>query len=145
MKVTVKANFNKQTKDSKKELIQFYVKGDDENKQELNQLCREVVELEIQGVEQKLTCEFTKSSKDGKKTVLDFVVKGGTSSDKSFEFYRKAGSDVTLIIVESQMSIEDFHEGIEYSVDGQGNVDVSDDQVSFDDLEEDLEDDDLLN
>lgn len=145
MQVTVKANFNKQSKDSKKELIQFYVKGEDENKQEINQLCREVVELEIEGVDQKLTCEFSKSSKDANKTVLDFIVKGDTSADKSFEFYRKAGSDVTLNIVESQMSIDEFHDGIEYSVDKDGNVDVSDDQVSFDDLDNEDADDDLLN
>jgi translation elongation factor EF-G len=145
MQVTVKANFNKQSKDSKKELIQFYVKGADENKQEINQLCREVVELEIEGVGQKLICEFSKSSKDANKTVLDFIVKGDTSADKSFEFYRKAGSDVTLNIVESQMSIDEFHDGLEYSIDKNGNVEVSDDQVSFDDLDEDPEDDDLLN
>jgi hypothetical protein len=144
MQVTVKANFNKQSKDSKKELIQFYVKGTDENKQELNQLCREVVELEIEGVGQKLTCEFSKSSKDANKTVLDFIVKGDTSADKSFEFYRKAGSDVTLNIVESQMSIDEFHEGIDYSVDGNGNVEVDEDQLALEGLD-DANDDDLLN
>lgn len=144
MQVTVKANFNKQSKDSKKELIQFYVKGADENKQELNQLCREVVELEIEGVGQKLTCEFSKTSKDANKTVLDFIVKGDTSADKSYEFYRKAGSDVTLSIVESQMSIDEFHEGIDYSVDGTGNVDVDEDQLVLEGLDDD-NDDDLLN
>ncbi|MCI1592473.1 hypothetical protein [Heyndrickxia oleronia] len=140
MQVTVKAHFNKQTKDSKKELIQFYVKGEDEKKQELNQLTREVVELEIEGVDQKLTCEFNKTTKDSKKTVLDFIVKGDTSADQSFNFYRKAGSDVTLIIVESQMSIDEFyneepHEGIEYNVDESGNVSVPDGQMSIDDVE----------
>lgn len=140
MQVTVKAHFNKQTKDSKKELIQFYVKGEDEKKQELNQLTREVVELEIEGVDQKLTCEFNKTTKDSKKTVLDFIVKGDTSADQSFNFYRKAGSDVTLIIVESQMSIDEFynedpHEGIEYNVDKSGNVNVPDGQMSIDDVE----------
>jgi hypothetical protein len=138
MNVTVKAHFNKQTKDSKKELIQFYVKGEDEKKPEINQLCREIVELEIEGVEYKLNCEFNKSSKDSKKTVLDFIVKGDTSADQSYEFYRKAGSDVTLNIVESQMSIDEFyeddHEGLEYSVNGDGVVDVSDDQVSMDEV-----------
>ncbi|MGI8351700.1 hypothetical protein NiCM35_18255 [Niallia circulans] len=142
MQLTVKAHFNKQTKDSKKELIQFYVKGDDEKKPEINHLTREVVELEIEGVEQKLTCEFSKSAKDSKKTVLDFIVKGDTSSDQSFNFYKMAGSDVTLNIVESQMSIEEFygeddHEGIEYSVDKEGNVNVPSDQISMDELNED--------
>jgi hypothetical protein len=80
MQLTVKANFNKQTKDSKKELIQFYVKGEDEKKPEISQLTREVVELEIEGVDQKLTCEFNKTTKDSKKTVLEFIVKGDTSA-----------------------------------------------------------------
>jgi len=152
MQVTVKANFNKQTKDSKKELIQFYVKGEDEKKPELNQLTREVVELQIEGVEQKLTCEFNKTTKDSKKTVLDFIVKGDTSAEQSFNFYQKAGSDVTLHIVESQMSLEDFYdnegqEGIE--VNNDGSVEVPNNQLSFEDVpaaekDEDQLDDDLF-
>ncbi|MFE4523438.1 hypothetical protein ACFRCQ_15215 [Cytobacillus firmus] len=143
MQVTVKAHFNKQTKDSKKELVQFYVKGDDEKKPELNQLTREVVELGIEGVEQKLTCEFNKSTKDSKKTVLEFIVKGDTSADHSFNFYKKAGSDVTLNIVESQMSIDDFyeeqHEGVEYQVNQDGTASVSPDQLSLDDVNKEEE------
>lgn len=138
MQVTVKANFNKQTKDSKKELVQFYVKGEDEKKQELNQLTREVVELEIEGVDQKLTCEFSKTTKDNKKTTLEFIVKGDTSAEQSFNFYKRAGSDVTLKIVESQMSIDEFyeeHEDVEYQVDQGGNVNVSPGQMSLDDVE----------
>ncbi|MBT2735153.1 hypothetical protein [Bacillus sp. ISL-7] len=144
MQVTVKANFNKQTKDSKKELIQFYVKGDDEKKQEINQMTREVVELEIEGVDQKLTCEFHKTTKDSKKTVLEFIVKGDTSSDQSFDFYRKAGSDVTLHITESQMSIDEFyddmqHEGVEYKINPDGTAEVKPDQLSLDDIADDNE------
>lgn len=145
MQVTVKANFNKQTKDSKKELIQFFVKGEDEKKPELNQMTREVVELTIEGVDQKLTCEFSKISKDSKKTVLDFIVKGDTSSDQSFNFYKKAGSDVTLNIVESQMSIDEFYEereGVEYKVGQDGMVSVPSDQMSLEDVpDEDPEED----
>lgn len=137
MQVTIKANFNKQTKDSKKELVQFYVKGSDENKPELETLCREVVELQIEGVEATLTAEFSKKTKDSKKTVLEFIVKGDTSAAQSFEFYRMAGSDVDLTITESQMSIEEFRD-VEYE-------EVEDDpnqQTLFD--EEVEEDDDLL-
>jgi hypothetical protein len=141
MQVTVKAHFNKQTKDSKKELVQFYVKGEDEKKQELNQMTREVVELQIDGVDQKLTCEFSKTSKDGKKTTLEFIVKGDTSAEQSFNFYKKAGSDVTLNIVESQMSIDEFyedpHEGVSYKVDKDGTVEVNKDQLTIDDVPED--------
>jgi hypothetical protein len=139
MQVTVKAHFNKQTKDSKKELVQFYVKGEDEKKQELNQMTREVVELQIDGVDQKLTCEFSKTTKDGKKTTLEFIVKGDTSSEQSFNFYKKAGSDVTLNIVESQMSIDEFyeepHDGVKYNVGKDGTVEVNKDQLTIDDVE----------
>ncbi|SMQ75922.1 hypothetical protein SAMN05444673_2568 [Bacillus sp. OV166] len=158
MQVTVKAHFNKQTKDSKKELIQFYVKGEDEKKPEINQMTREVVELQIEGIEQKLTCEFSKTTKDSKKTALEFIVKGDTSADQSFNFYRKAGSDVTLHVAESQMSIEEFydseqfedgpHEGVEYKINPDGTAEVKPDQLTLDDVKEEIEDDldsDLLN
>ncbi|OCA84451.1 hypothetical protein A8F94_17285 [Bacillus sp. FJAT-27225] len=168
MQATVKAHFNKQTKDSKKELIQFYVKGEDEKKPEISQMTREVVELSIEGVDQKLTCEFNKTTKDSKKTVLEFIVKGDTSAEQSFNFYKKAGSDVTLHIVESQMSIDEFydkdgHEGVEYPVDKDGTATVKDqmtleevaedDRLPFDDVpdfeddpdfEPDFEDEDFL-
>ncbi|WP_342515505.1 hypothetical protein [Sutcliffiella sp. FSL R7-0096] len=148
MQVTVKANFNKQTKDSKKELIQFYVKGEDEKKQELSQLVREVVELQIEGVEEKLTCEFSKTTKDGKKTTLDFIVKGDTSAEQSFNFYKKAGSDVTLNIIESQMSIDEFndaHEGIKYNVDKDGTAKVADGQLTLDEYQDEDEETDPEN
>lgn len=142
MKIQVAAHFNKQTKDSKKELVQFHVKGDDEKKPELNAMTRSVVLLSIEGVEQSLTTEFSKSTKDAKKTVLEFIVKGDTSSEHSYEFYRKAGSDVTLEIAESQMTIEEFRgdeeyeeddedreelrEGVGGKINGDGTVDVND-------------------
>ncbi|MEK4041594.1 hypothetical protein NYE44_12140 [Paenibacillus sp. FSL L8-0493] len=53
-------------------------------------MTRSVVVLNIDGVEQALTTEFSKSTKDAKKTVLEFIVKGDTSSENSYEFYRKA-------------------------------------------------------
>ena len=144
MQVQVKAHFNKQTKDSKKELIQFHVKGEDEKKPELNKLTREVVILEIEGVEQKLRCEFNKSTKDSKKTVLEFIVKGDASAENTFNFYKKAGSDVTLNIVESQMSADDFedeeqHEDVKYSVGNDGTAAVNPDQLSLDDMNDEKE------
>ncbi|WP_052646800.1 hypothetical protein [Paenibacillus terrae] len=150
MNVTIKAHFNKQTKDSKKELVQFYVKGDDERRPELNQMTREVVELTISSLEGvKLTAEFKKSAKDSKKTVLEFEVKGDSSASQTFEFYKLAGSDVDLTIMESQMDIEDFHEqqkeyreGKRGTINQDGTVDVdqSDDpnqaSIPLDDDEE---------
>lgn len=50
----------------------------------------------------------------------------------------KAGFDVTLHIVECQMSIDVFneaHEGIEYQVDKVGSVKVKDGQLTLDDYE----------
>lgn len=138
MQVSVKAHFNKQTKDSKKELVQFHVKGEDEKKPELNKLTREMVLLEIEGVEHKLKCEFSKTTKDSKKTVLEFIVKGDASAENTFNFYKKAGSDVTLHIVETQMSTDDFedeHEGIPYSIDKDGTAKISPDQLSLDDVD----------
>jgi hypothetical protein len=144
MQVTVKAHFNKQTKDSKKELIQFHVKGEDEKKPELNTLTREVVILEIEGVEPKLRCEFNKSTKDSKKTVLEFIVKGDSSAENTFNFYKKAGSDVTLHIVESQMSTDDMgdeHEGVSYTVNNDGTATVNPDQLTLDDVDKENKED----
>lgn len=137
MKIQIKAHFNKQTKDSKKELVQFHVKGDDEKKPELNAMTRSVVELSIEGIEQKLTTEFSKSTKDAKKTVLEFIVKGDTSAEHSYEFYRMAGSDVVLDIAESQMTIEEFRgdddedhepprEGVRGTINPDGTIDMND-------------------
>lgn len=140
MRIQIKAHFNKQTKDSKKELLQFYVKGEDESKPELNQLCREIVELHIEGVDQALTAEFSNLNKDSKKSVLGFIVKGDTSAAQSFEFYKKAGSDITLTISESQMSIDEFdeaREGVQYKLAQDGTVVVDeedDDQMDIDEV-----------
>ncbi|SDD27655.1 hypothetical protein SAMN02799630_02861 [Paenibacillus sp. UNCCL117] len=139
MAIKIRASFNKQTKDSKKELIQFYLTGDDEKNPELNELCREVVELEIDGVESKLTAEFSKVVQDAKKTTLDFIVKGNSSVSQSYDFYRKAGSTVLLTIAAAQMSLGDYqqeppHEGIEYTVNGDGTVETDPNQVSIDDV-----------
>ncbi|WEK53272.1 MAG: hypothetical protein P0Y55_11805 [Candidatus Cohnella colombiensis] len=152
MSITIKAGFNKQTKDSKKELVQFYVKGEDEKKPELNALTRSVVIISINGVDESLTAEFKKSSKDAKKTVLDFEVKGDASAEKSFEFYKMAGSDVELTITESDESIEEFEEhqkayreGLRGTINKDGIVEIDGNQLSFDDVdgekEEESEDD----
>lgn len=97
-----------------------------------------MVLLEIEGIEHKLKCEFNKITKDSKKTTLDFIVKGDSSAENTFNFYKKAGADVTLHIVETQMSTDDFedeHEGIPYSVDKDGTAKISPDQLSLDDVD----------
>jgi hypothetical protein len=145
MQTQIQAHFNKQTKDSKKELVQFYVNGADEKKPELNSLCREVVELSIDGVEATLIAEFVKKTQDAKKTAIEFVVKGDTSAAVSYEFYRMAGADVTLTISESQMSIDEFRgeddedrgeyrEGVRGTINPDGTVDVDKNQLTFDEV-----------
>lgn len=136
MQIQIKAHFNKQTKDSKKEQVQFYVTGDDEKRPELNQLTREVVILQIDGLDGvELTAEFKKCSKDSKKTVLEFEVKGDSSAAQTFEFYKMAGSDVLLSITESQMDIDEFREqqeqyreGVRGKINPDDTVDVVDDE-----------------
>ncbi|MGN7359962.1 hypothetical protein ACTHPF_26655 [Paenibacillus sp. SAF-054] len=134
MQIQIKAHFNKQTKDSKKEQVQFYVTGEDEKRPELNQLTREVVILQIAGLDEvELTAEFKKSAKDSKKTVLEFEVKGDSSAAQTFEFYKMAGTDVELTITESQMDIDEFREaqeqyreGVRGKINQDGTVDVED-------------------
>lgn len=140
MQVQIKAHFNKQTRDSKKELVQFYVKGDDEHLPELNMMCREVVELRI-GELEPLTAEFVKKSQDSKKTVLDFVVNSGASNRHSFEYYHLAGTDIELMITESQMDIDEFREqqeayreGVRGTIDKDGSVTVDKDQLTLEEI-----------
>lgn len=143
MQIQIKAHFNKQTKDSKKEQVQFYVTGEDEKRPELNQLTREVVILQIEGLEGvELTSEFKKCSKDSKKTVLEFEVKGDSSAAQTFEFYKMAGSDVVLYITESQMDIDEFREaqeqyreGVRGKINQDGTIDVEDkNQLTMDEV-----------
>ncbi|GIP25043.1 hypothetical protein J23TS9_01730 [Paenibacillus sp. J23TS9] len=143
MQIQIKAHFNKQTKDSKKEQVQFYVTGEDEKRPELNQLTREVVILQIAGLDDvELTAEFKKSAKDSKKTVLEFEVKGDSSAAQTFEFYKKAGTDVELTITESQMDIDEFREaqeqyreGVRGQINQDGTVDVDDkNQMTLDEV-----------
>lgn len=139
MNITVKAHFNKQTKDSKKELVQFYVTGEDERRPELNQMTREVVILSIAGLDGiELTAEFKKSAKDSKKTILEFEVKGDSSAAQTFEFYKLAGTDVELSITESQMDLDEFREqqaeyreGVKGKINSDGTVDVDPNQAEL--------------
>lgn len=133
MKIQIKAHFNKQTKDSKKELVQFYVTGEDEKRPELNAMTREVVILSIEGLNVELKAAFNKSSKDAKKTIIDFEVKGDSSAAQTFEFYKKAGTDVVLTIAAAQMSIEEFRQG---SIDDEPEEDEDDENQAKAEFEE---------
>ncbi|PAD73962.1 hypothetical protein [Paenibacillus campinasensis] len=134
MSIKIKALFNKQTRDSKKESMTFWVKGADEEKEELRALSRSVVTLEIEelgGVT--VEAEFKKLNRDDKKTVLEFEVKGGTSEESSSAFYSRSGTDVTLSISKASQSVEEFREhqkkyreGLKGKINLDGTVEVDD-------------------
>jgi hypothetical protein len=122
--ITIKAKFV-DMKTASKVTMTFTVDGDDERKPEINQMTRQDVFLEIEGVDSELKVEFLESAKKSKVTVLKFVVKGDSTPEQRFKFFDRANSTVILTIKEAQMSIEDVreeHEGIEYRTDANGIV-----------------------
>ncbi|AOZ91582.1 hypothetical protein [Paenibacillus crassostreae] len=133
MSITIKALLNKQTRDSKKESMTFWVKGEDEDNAELRDLSRSVVNLQIEGVEANVVAEFKKLNRDDKKTTLDFEIKGGTSEESSTAFYKRSGTDVVLTIAKTEESVDDFkehqkkyREGLKGKVNSDGTVVVVD-------------------
>lgn len=142
MSITIKAHFNKQTRDSKKESMTFWVKGEDEEKEELRSLSRSVVTLELEDIDGvTVEAEFKKLNRDDKKTVLEFEVKGGTSEDSSAAFYSCSGTDVTLTISKASQTVNEFREhqkkyreGLKVKINSDGTVDVEDkNQMTLDD------------
>lgn len=157
-KIELSVLFKKVQKDDKKEVLEFHVQGDElEHSDELVQLAGNIAVLEVKNSEtDPLTAEFKSIQRDSKKTALKFNVRGD-SEDRVIKLYSLAGSNVTLFLEPSQMSIEEFqdaaeaHEGIDYSVDKGGTVEVVDGQLSLDDIpsgepdDVNFDDDDLLN
>jgi len=148
MKTELNVLFKKIQKDDKKEVLEFHVQGDElPNSQELIEMAGNITVLEIKGNEAgKITAEYKSIQRDSKKTALKFNIKGD-SEDKVIKLYKQAGSNVTLFIEPSQMSIEEFysegdHKGIEYSVNHDVTVEVNNDQLSINDIEEEA---DVLN
>lgn len=125
MEIQLNVHFNKMTRDSKKELLQFYVTGSIDNETQLNALVGEVVELQLHDLEA-LTAEFKKNSKDAKRTVLEFVVNPGKSNKHSFEYFSFTGQAVKLSLTQSDMDIEEFREGLKVTVNQDGTVEVDD-------------------
>lgn len=147
--------FKKIQKDDKKEVLEFHVQGDElEHSDELVQLAGNIAVLEIEHSEAgQISAEFKSIQRDSKKTTLKFNVKG--DSENIIKLYTFAGSNVSLFLKPSQMSIEEFneaddHEGIEYGVNQDGTVEIEG-QVNMDDIpqgEDDnvnFDDDDILN
>lgn len=148
MSITIKTHFNKQTRDSKKEAMTFWVKGEDEEKEELRALSRNVVTLEIEGLGGiTVEAEYKKINRDDKKTVLEFEVKGGTSEESSAAFYSRSGTDVTLTITKASQTVKEFREhqkkyreGLKGKINPDGTVEVDDPnqgKLNFDEEDDD--------
>jgi hypothetical protein len=140
MKTELNVFFKMQQKDDKKEILKFEIKGNDgENAaNELYNLAGSIIVFEIEGCAAgETTAEFMNIQRDSKKTVMKFAIKGD-SEEKAQELYKFAGRNVKMTVQPSQMSIEEFyeddHDGLEYTVNPDGTVDVPKDQLSFDEI-----------
>jgi hypothetical protein len=138
--VKLQVLFKKVQKDDKKEVLMFHVQGDElPHADELLKMPGSITMLNVEESEAgELGAEFVSIQRDDKKTVLKFHVKRDVEG-KVNKFYPYAGSNVSIILQPSQMSIEEFydqqHEGVEYQVDGNGNVEVPDNQMNIDEVE----------
>ena len=138
-KIEINVLFKKMQKDDKKEVLQFQVQGDElPNAQELVELAGGIVVLGVDGCDAgEFSAEFAQLQRDSKKTTLKFNVKGD-SEDKIIKLYPFAGTNVTLWLQQSQMSIDEFYEqpdeGIEYNINGDGTVEVDRDQLTIDEV-----------
>ncbi|MED1792828.1 hypothetical protein P4V54_09105 [Brevibacillus nitrificans] len=73
-----------------------------------------------------------------KKDVLKFELKGDLTDAQLVALHKLKGGQVFINISSSQMDLDDIddeeHEGVEYSVNGDGTVDVAPNQLSIDDV-----------
>lgn len=152
--------FKKIQKDDKKEVLEFHVQGDElPFSQDLVKLAGSIVVLNVENSEAgEINVEFKSIQRDSKKTTLKFNVKGD-SEEKVLKLYPLAGRSVNLHMNPSQMTIDEFnepHEGVEYKVDKNGVAFVHPDQLTIEDVPEEVvqvpvdedpfpSDDDLLN
>lgn len=128
--------FKKMQKDDKKEVLMFHVVSNElPHADELLKMPGSIVLLTVEDIEP-IAAEFVSIQRDNKKTVLKFNIKQDSKGKVSL-LYPNAGENVDISLQPSQMTIDEFnqepHEGIEYSVDGNGNVSVPEDQLSLED------------
>lgn len=140
-KIELTVLFKKIQKDDKKEVLEFHVQGDElDYSDDLVQLAGSIAILEVKSSEAgKLPVEFKSIQRDSKKTTLKFNVRGD-SDKKVIKLYPFAGRNVTLFLEASQISLEEFEEqgeGIEYSINGDGTVEIPNGQIDMDDIPED--------
>lgn len=134
MPIQLDVLFKKMQKDDKKEILEFHILGNEiPQKGELISMAGEMSILEIEEV--RISAEFKSIQRDSKKVALKFEAKGD-SEDKIIKLYPKAGTNVDLYLEPSQMSFDDIetsnHEGIQYGVNGDGTVEVPENQMSMD-------------
>lgn len=139
-KIELTVLFKKIQKDDKKEVLEFHVQGDElDYSDDLVQLAGSIAILEVKGSEAgKLPVEFKSIQRDSKKTTLKFNVRGD-SDKKVIKLYPFAGRNVTLFLEASQISLEEFeeqHEGVQYSVNGDGTVNPLNGQMNMDELDD---------
>ena len=147
-KIELTVLFKKIQKDDKKEVLEFHVQGDELNhSDDLVQLAGSIAILEVKNSEAgKLPVEFKSIQRDSKKTTLKFNVRGD-SDKKVIKLYPFAGRNVTLFLEASQISLEEFEEqgeGIEYNIDGDGTVEVSDGQINMDEINQSDEEEKII-
>lgn len=129
--------FKKMQKDDKKEVLMFHVLSDElPHADELLKMPGSIALLNVEESEAgEVGAEFVSIQRDNKKTVLKFNIKRDAEG-KVNKLYPHAGSNVSLALQPSQMTIDEFyedgHEGIEYSVESDGSVSVPEGQLSID-------------
>jgi hypothetical protein len=140
--------FKKMQKDDKKEVLMFHVLSDElPHADELLKMPGTIAVLTVEGNDiEPVGAEFASIQRDNKKTALKFNVKRD-GEGKINKLYPYAGSNVSITLQPSQMSIDEFyeeeHEGIEYSVNESGEVEVNPDQMNMDDeIDEEISEDD---
>ncbi|UED70761.1 hypothetical protein [Brevibacillus sp. HD3.3A] len=81
---------------------------------------------------------FKKFNANDKKDVIEFELKGDLSGDQLLALHKLKGGQVFVKISSSQMDMDDLdedeHDGIQYSVGGDGVVAIAPDQMSIDDV-----------
>ncbi|WP_049869578.1 hypothetical protein [Paenibacillus sp. D9] len=143
MAIELNVLFKALTKDDKKEVLKFEIKGEEDNQAEadLFDLSGSIVVFSLKAggddVVQNMNAEFVSMQRDSKKTVLKFAVNG--DPDKAQALYRVAGRNVYLSVAPSQMSIDDFREpreGVEYKVGPDGTAELQKDknQLTIDEV-----------
>lgn len=139
---TIKLNvlFKKMQKDDKKEVLMFHVLSDElPHADELLKMPGTIALLTVEDSDiESLGAEFVSIQRDNKKTVLKFNVKSDAKETVG-KLYPFAGSNINLTLQQSQLSIDEFFEGvdegIEYSIEQDGSIYVDPNQLEIDEVD----------